>query len=255
MNLTDGVVHSKRIARILLVDDDAELLQGLTLSLEHEGYGVRSLSRGERVLDEVARYKPSLIVLDVMMPGVDGWEVLRRVRQNPSTQTLPLIMLTAKGSEAARVTGFSMGADDYITKPFSLQEFRCRVAAVLRRASEPGHQAEADASTLPVTSGISGTELIRVKDVYYVEGIRNYTYVHTYDGRFLSRLPLGRIEERCPSCLMRIHRSYVANVDAVRGYRWATKSSFRIRVADLESTELPVSRTLVREVQRRIGVR
>lgn len=243
-----------RFTRVLIVDDDMQLLRGLTISLKHEGYDVSTVASGAKVIDTIAHVDPHIVLLDVMMPGVDGWEVLRRIRANPSTADLPVLMLTAKDSEDAKVHGFSLGADDYLTKPFSIRELRCRVSSLLRRATI----AEAGPSPsvqIPVTSGSSGYEFVESRDIFYIEGIRNYTYVHTYDNRYLSRLGLGEMENRMPENLMRVHRSYIVNLDNVHGCRWATRSSFRLVLGDVEATEVPVSRVLVSEVQQRLKIR
>lgn len=239
---------------ILLVDDDVALVRALRLSLQLEGYRVSTVARSVDALGAVVRLRPDLVILDVMMPGIDGWQVLRAVRADPSVADTPIMMLTAKDSEKAKYTGFTLGADDYLTKPFSLVELRCRVAALLRR-SAGGHGVSPEVVTVPVMNGASGQTLIAASDIYYVEGIRNYAYVHTYDTRHLSRHSLGELQERLPSDFARVHRSFIVNLSAVRGCGWATRSSFRLRLGNLDATELPVSRTLVSDVRSRLGVR
>ena len=241
------------VAKILLVDDDMPLVKGLRAALQNQGYVVRAVNRGAHAMEAAAQFKPDLVVLDVMMPGVDGWEVLARLRANPSTERVPVIMLTAKDSEPAKVKGFSLGADDYVTKPFGLQELRCRIGAVLRRAH--AEETEEEPATIPVVVGGSGFDFVRCKDIFYVEGIRNYSYIHTFDARFLSRLALGAVEERGVEGFMRVHRSYVVNLEHVRGCKWVTKYSYSLRLGDLDGTQIPVSRTLVPEVQRHLGIR
>lgn len=253
--MTRGDASLHRFTRVLIVDDDVQLLRGLTISLTHEGYDVTTVSSGARVLDAIAHVDPHVVLLDVMMPGVDGWEVLRRIRNNPSTMGLPVLMLTAKDSEDAKVHGFELGADDYLTKPFSIRELRCRVAALLRRTSIADQAGGAESVQVPVTAGSSGFEFVESRDVYYIEGIRNYTYVHTFDSRHLSRLGLGEMERRVPDNLMRVHRSFIVNLDHVHGCRWATRSSYHLVLGDVESTEVPVSRVLVSEVQQRLKLR
>lgn len=247
--------RAEGVRRILVVDDDVALTQGLRCALENQGYVVRTMNRGSQVVETSVRFRPHLIVLDVMMPGTDGWEVLRRLRANPSTETTPVVMLTASDSDRAKITGLSLGADDYVTKPFSLQELRLRIAAVLRR-STAAPDSDDDSTMLPVVvAGDAGHELLRVRDVYYVEGIRNYTYVHTYDARFLSRLPLGAVDGKHYDGLMRVHRSFIVNLTHVKGCGWTTKSLYRLRLSDALETDIAVSRTLVTEVQRRLGLR
>jgi DNA-binding response OmpR family regulator len=123
--------------KLLLVDDDTTLLRFLTDYLVGEGYAVQSADRGQAALRLFYEARPDLVILDVMMPGMDGWEVCARLRELAET---PVILLTAKTSEADKLRGFRLGVDDYITKPFSLAELRARVRAVLSRTS--GQRAE-----------------------------------------------------------------------------------------------------------------
>jgi len=239
---------------ILLVDDDESLLRGLKLSLAHEGYCVSTVTRGEAALEFISKSHADLVVLDVMMPGMDGIEVLRRIRANPATERLAVMMLTAKDSDEAKIAGFGYGADDYLSKSFSLDELRCRVRALLRRAVEQRPD-EADLVRLPVLSADGGQALVNAKDVYFLSGVRNYTYVHTYDDRFLSRLSLAAAEKLVPTCFMRVHRSHIVNLDLVRAGRWATKSQYRLSMGDLADTELAVTRSRVVESQERLGLR
>ena len=118
-------------ARILLVDDEQSVQTLLTYPLLKEGYQVVPALDGQEALDRFAEQRFDLVVLDIMLPHVDGIEVCRRIR---SRSQVPIIMLTAKDDEIDKVLGLEMGADDYITKPFSVREFRSRVKAVLRRA-------------------------------------------------------------------------------------------------------------------------
>ncbi|HSP72924.1 MAG TPA: response regulator transcription factor [Gaiellaceae bacterium] len=120
--------------RILAVDDEPRYLEIIGFNLEAAGYRVDGAASGEEALELLAAEEPDLIVLDVMLPGIDGFEVCRRVRERSSC---PIIMLTAKGAEEDKVRGLRLGADDYVTKPFSAQELLARVEAVLRRARAP----------------------------------------------------------------------------------------------------------------------
>ena len=240
-------------ARILLIDDDVQLVRGLKTALEHYGYLVRAVERAGQAPEIATQFGPHLIVLDVMMPGVDGWEVLAQLRGNPSTQSIPVIMLTGSSTDEAKLKGFSLGADDYVTKPFNLQELHCRVEAVLRRV-KPREQADTEWS-IPVLAGTSGFDFLKSSDIYFAEGIRNYTYAHTYDSRHLCRLSLGALDDQQVEGFMRVHRSFVVNMAHVRGCGWASGSSYRLRLGDLARTEIPVSRTLFSEVQKRLGLK
>ena len=120
---------------VLLVDDDATLLELLGEHLETTGYQVLRANRGTEALQVAAETKPELVVLDVMMPGMDGWEVCRRLRE---TSSVPIILLTAKDQEIDKLRGFRLGIDDYVTKPFSFAELTARVGAILGRARVAG---------------------------------------------------------------------------------------------------------------------
>ncbi len=120
--------------RILIVEDESALVTLLRYNLERDGFDVDSAGDGEEALLMVQEKAPDLILLDWMVPLVSGMELCRRLRRNPETRDIPIIMLTARGEEADRVRGLNAGADDYVTKPFSPSELIARVHAVLRRA-------------------------------------------------------------------------------------------------------------------------
>jgi two-component system alkaline phosphatase synthesis response regulator PhoP len=117
--------------RILIVDDEPEMVRGLADNLRFEGYHAVTATNGEEGLALALREAPDLILLDIMMPRLSGWDVCRELRQRGID--VPIIMLTARGQEADRVQGLELGADDYLSKPFSLRELLARVRAVLRR--------------------------------------------------------------------------------------------------------------------------
>ena len=123
---------------VLIVEDDPDIAEGLRYNLEREGLETRVALTGEKGLQAAldARNPPALVILDLMLPGMSGTELCRRLRREPSTRRTPIIMLTARTSEADRVAGLDLGADDYISKPFSVRELMARVRAVLRRADE-----------------------------------------------------------------------------------------------------------------------
>ena len=136
-------------ARVLLVDDDVVLADMVTRYLQRDGYAVEWLADGNRVTRVVADYTPDLVILDLLLPGRHGREVCRDVRQ---TSNVPILMLTALGDEPDRIAGLEVGADDYLTKPFSLRELVLRVRAILRRTQLP-------------ESGGNGGRLLRVGDL------------------------------------------------------------------------------------------
>jgi len=127
--------------RILIVEDESDLALLLGYNLESEGYVVENVTRGDEAELRLAESAPDLVILDWMLPGVSGLEICRRLRAREATRTLPVIMVTARGEEAERVRGLSVGADDYVVKPFSVPELMARVRALLRR-SRPERIAE-----------------------------------------------------------------------------------------------------------------
>ena len=122
--------------RILVVDDEEDILELVKYNLEREGYLVDCVETGEEAIERATAIRPDGILLDLMLPGVDGIEVCRELRKNPDTRTIPIIMMTAKGEEADVVSGLEVGADDYVPKPFSTKVLIARLRALLRRTAE-----------------------------------------------------------------------------------------------------------------------
>jgi phosphate regulon transcriptional regulator PhoB len=121
---------------ILVVDDEADLVELVSYNLKKEGFRIDSASDGESALAKIRKDKYDLLILDLLLPGIQGMELCRIVRNDPKTASLSIIMLTAKGEEIDRIVGLEIGADDYVTKPFSPRELVARVKAVLRRTKE-----------------------------------------------------------------------------------------------------------------------
>jgi two-component system phosphate regulon response regulator PhoB len=126
---------------ILVVEDESAIVELLRYNLEREGFRVTVAMDGEEALTAIAEDKPDLVLLDWMLPNASGLEVCRQIRRKTATRDLPVIMLTARGEESDRVRGLDVGADDYVTKPFSITELMARVKALLRRA-RPARDAE-----------------------------------------------------------------------------------------------------------------
>jgi two-component system phosphate regulon response regulator PhoB len=119
--------------KVLVVDDEEDILELIRYNLTREGYHVTGVASGEQALKTIQFDSPDLILLDLMLPGIDGLEVARRIKGSPRSRTIPIVMLTAKGEEADVVAGLELGADDYLTKPFSPRILQARIKAVLRR--------------------------------------------------------------------------------------------------------------------------
>src|SRR5438105_9435549 len=120
-------------ARILVVEDDPNILLGLKEVLGSEGYEVLLCDRGNKAVEEVQKQRPDLLLLDIMLPGMSGFEICKALRE--ARNAVPILMLTAKGQEIDKVVGLELGADDYVTKPFGIRELLARIHALLRRAS------------------------------------------------------------------------------------------------------------------------
>src|SRR5271170_5211260 len=121
--------------KILIVEDDPHILLGLEEVLNSEGFEVVVCNRGDQAVDAVAKHRPGLLVLDVMLPGLSGYDVCKQLRTKKTAT--PILMLTAKGQEIDKVVGLDLGADDYVTKPFGVRELLARIQALLRRVAKP----------------------------------------------------------------------------------------------------------------------
>ena len=130
--------------KILIVEDDPHILLGLEEVLRSDGFEVAVCSRGDQAMDAVGKQRPALIVLDVMLPGLSGYDICKQLRSKKVAT--PILMLTAKGQEIDKVVGLDLGADDYVTKPFGVRELLARIHALLRRTAEPSRGADSQTS-------------------------------------------------------------------------------------------------------------
>ncbi len=173
---------------ILLVEDEEDLAELLQFNLQREGYLCRHAPDGNAAVEELRRQTPDLVVLDRMLPGLSGDEVITQLRQNSRTQNLPVIMLTAKGEEADELVGLTLGADDYITKPFSTKLLLARIAAVLRRAPHRADQGRT-VSAGPIELDVSRHE-VRVDGIRVMPTATEFRILQALmsaSGRVLSR--------------------------------------------------------------------
>jgi DNA-binding response OmpR family regulator len=123
--------------RVLIVDDDPDIQQLVSYNFSQAGFEVATAASGRKAIESVQKQLPDLIILDLMLPDIDGMEVCRTLRQRENTRQIPIIMLTARGEEIDRVIGFELGADDYVSKPFSTRELVLRVKSIFRRMKDP----------------------------------------------------------------------------------------------------------------------
>ncbi|MCX6544908.1 MAG: response regulator transcription factor [Acidobacteria bacterium] len=149
------------MSRILIVEDDDDIAQLVRRYLTRAGHVADVVRAGDEALGRIRERAPDLVILDLMLPGLDGLEVCRSLRTSPGTRALPIIMLTARSEESDRIVGLELGADDYVTKPFSPNELVARVGALLRRAQR---WAESGESTLSFDSIVLDRERHRITD-------------------------------------------------------------------------------------------
>ena len=123
-------------SKVFIVEDEPDLRDTLTYNFENEGFTVNSFSNGESFLESLAKNKPNLVILDLMLPGISGLDVCRQLRSDDNLNDIAVVMLTAKSEEIDRIVGFELGADDYVTKPFSVRELILRVKVLLKKRLE-----------------------------------------------------------------------------------------------------------------------
>jgi DNA-binding response OmpR family regulator len=155
--------------KILIVEDDPNILLGLETILAGEGYEVSICNRGDKALDAVARFRPGLILLDVMLPGANGFDVCKQLRARKVAT--PILMLTAKGQEIDKVIGLDSGADDYVTKPFGVRELVARIHALLRRVNGTAHTVAANNSSFRVGANEVDPKTLNLKRGRIVEAL------------------------------------------------------------------------------------
>jgi two-component system phosphate regulon response regulator PhoB len=177
------------VTTVLLCDDERDLLSVLDFNLRAAGFETILATRGEEALLALKRRVPDLVLLDLMLPDLPGTEICRRIKADPRTRHVPVVMLTAKGDEVDRVVGFELGADDYVTKPFSVRELVLRLKAILRRGSAPAEDSAAPLKLGPLSLDVSAHR-------FYVDG--REVQLTALEFRLLEHLMrrLGRVQSR-----------------------------------------------------------
>lgn len=176
---------------ILIVEDEADLAEMLRFNLEREGYRARCVHDGRAATAEARRHPPDLILLDRMLPGISGDEVIAQLKRDPATSGIPVIMLTAKAEEADELVGFALGADDYVTKPFSMKLVVARVRAMLRRSDVLTREPEVlTAGSIRLDTGRHEVVVRDASIVLTTTEFRLLKALMAADGRVLSRAQL-----------------------------------------------------------------
>jgi two-component system response regulator VicR len=236
--------------KVLVIEDDLSISNVVELNLKLDGYQVFLAFDGEEGLRMVKEVQPDLVILDVMMPKVDGWEVLTRLRQDEQTRDMPVIMLTAVGDDQSRVMGLRGGADDYVTKPFNPLELTARVKVILDRVGKATKLAERQVEEeqeikldqIPVQRG-DAILLIPMDDIVYIDTKYEYANVHTHDTNYMTNYHLAELEKILDrSVFFRTHRSYIVNLRKVKEIVRLARYALLLVMNDQKESKIPVSR-------------
>ena len=249
--MSDGVIT------VLVIDDDQPTCEMITLGLEADGMRVLTAGDGAEGIEVLDRELVDVVVLDIMMPRVDGWMALMDIRNNPETAMTPVIMLTAKDQDLAKILAFKQGVQQYVTKPFNIMELSARVESLARGrrriVGEPGTMSESEFRKLAVRKG-GRTVLLTIDDIIYLSARNKSTYAHTYENQYLVDLTLGDLEGRLlRESFTRVHRSYLVNLNKVREIL-RVDGSYVVVAADRDETHIPVARRQVRQFREAVGI-
>jgi DNA-binding LytR/AlgR family response regulator len=241
--------------RVLVVDDDESIVEMIRMGLEAEQMHVATASDGAEALEVLRREPVDVVLLDIMMPRVDGWMALMEIRNDPATADIPVIMLTAKTQDLARILAFKQGVQQYVTKPFNLMELVVRIQSLMRNRPRAvgAPTGEGDFRKLAVRKG-GRTVLLDLDDVVYISAKNKSTYVHTYENQYLVDLTLTELEERLSrETFRRLHRSFMINLNMVKEIVRA-EGAYMVVVADRDETQVPVARRQVKSFREAVGL-
>jgi DNA-binding LytR/AlgR family response regulator len=240
---------------VLVVDDDPSIVDVIRMGFESDGMNVVSAGDGAEALDVLKRAPVDVIVLDIMMPKVDGWMALMEIRNSPATADIPVIMLTAKTQDLAKILAFKQGAQQYVTKPFNILELSARVHSLVQTHVRTGDAGggEGEFRKIAVRKG-GRTVLLSIDDIVYVSAKNKSTYVHTYEQQYLVDLTLGEIEKRLArENFHRIHRSYIINLNCIKEILRAD-GGYVVVATDRDETHIPVARREVHSFRESVGI-
>jgi len=242
---------------VLVMDDDPAVVDMIRMGLEADGMRVFSAGDGGEGIDLLGRERVDVVVLDIIMPRVDGWMALMDMRSNPATADIPVIMLTGKTQDLAKILAFKQGVQQYVTKPFNIMELSARVESLARsrgrRAGEPTGMGDAEFRKLAVRKG-GRTVLLTIDDIIYLSARNKSTYAHTYENQYLVDLTLGDLEAKLNrESFARVHRSYLVNLNKVKEIL-RVDGSYVVVATDRDETHIPVARRQVRQFREAVGI-
>jgi DNA-binding LytR/AlgR family response regulator len=239
------------------MDDDEAVVEMIRMSLSADGMIVLGASDGGEGLELLGREHVDVIVLDIMMPQVDGWMALMEIRSNPATAELPVIMLTAKTQDQAKILAFKQGAQQYVTKPFNIAELSARVESVARplrgTAGGPTSGGDSEFRKIAVRKG-GRTVLLDIGDIVLLSARNKSTYAHTYENQYLVDMTLGELEDKLArESFVRVHRSHLVNLNSIREIL-RVDGSYVVVASDRDETHIPVARRQVRAFREAVGI-
>lgn len=245
------------VITVLVVDDDDSIVDMVRIGLEAEGMRVLSACDGAEGIEVIGRESVDVVVLDIMMPRVDGWMALMEIRNSPLTANLPVIMLTQKTQDLAKILAFKQGAQQYMTKPFNLLELAARVESAargLRRLTgESIGAADGDFRKLAVRKG-GRTVLLSIDDIVFLSARNKSTYAHTFENQYLVDQTLGDLESRLArESFVRVHRSYMVNLNKIKEIL-RVDGAYVVVVSDRDETHVPVARRQARGFREAVGI-
>jgi len=246
--------------RILLIEDDPAISNVVELNLKLDNYDVFLAADGEEGLNMVKETNPDLIILDVMMPKMDGWQVLMQLKNEDKTKDIPVIMLTAIDDEQSKVIGLRGGADDYVPKPFSPLELAARVKVILNRvgrARRISSETSKEASRLdqiPVQKGDT-IKLVPIEDIYFIDTKHEYANLHTHSDSYLTTYSLSELEKVLDrKTFFRTHRSFIVNLKKVNQIIKLSRNSLIVTLNDAQESRVPVSRRQASALRETLGL-
>jgi len=242
---------------VLVIDDDQLIVDMIRMGLEIENMVVHSAGDGGEGIEVLAREKIDVVILDIMMPRVDGWMALMEIRNNPATAGIPVIMLSAKTQDLAKILAFKQGVQQYVTKPFSVVELAARIeslAGASRQIASAGpRSAEGEFRKLAVRKG-GKTVLLSIDEIVLMSARNKSTYAHTFENQYLVDMTLGELEERlAKDNFVRIHRSYMVSLDKIKEIV-REDGSFVVVVSDRDESRIPVARRQARAFREAVGI-
>ncbi len=246
--------------RILLIEDDPAISNVVELNLRLDNYEVFLAADGEEGLKMVEEVDPDLVILDVMMPKIDGWQVLMQLKSDDKTRDLPVIMLTAIDDEQSKVIGLRGGADDYVPKPFSPLELAARVKVILERVGRSRRQPAATDTEnirleqIPVQKG-EVIKLIPMEDIFYIDTKHEYANLHTFSESYPTTYSLAELEKVLDGkVFFRTHRSFIVNLKKVNQIIKLSRNSLIVTLKDEKESRVPVSRRQISALKEILGI-